>query len=68
LILKKKLGAKPIPLFLPIGAENGYEGNIDLLKMEELRWDMESRGEKFSYSPLSDERNDLAIKWREKNY
>jgi elongation factor G len=64
--IEKKLGAKPIPLFLPIGAENGYEGNIDLLKMEELRWDMESRGEKFSYSPLSDERNDLAIKWREK--
>ena len=64
--IEKKLGAVPIPLALPIGAENSYEGNIDLMRMEEIRWDMDTQGEKFSFSPITDERLLHAEEWREK--
>ncbi|MDC7221457.1 MAG: elongation factor G [Spirochaetales bacterium] len=64
--IESKLGATPVPLFLPIGAENGYEGNIDLFKMEEIRWDMDNNGETFAYSPISDDRQALAEEWRDK--
>ncbi|MBN2626033.1 MAG: GTP-binding protein, partial [Spirochaetales bacterium] len=62
--IEKKLGARPIPLYLPIGSESSYQGNIDLLRMEEIRWDMETQGEKFSFSPLAEERKALAEEWR----
>ena len=64
--IEKKLGAVPIPLYLPIGAENAYEGNIDLFRMEEIRWDMDTQGEKFSFSPIAEDRKALAEEWREK--
>ena len=64
--IEKKLGALPIALSLPIGAETAYEGNIDLFRMEEIRWEMETQGEKFSFSPIAEERQALAEEWREK--
>jgi elongation factor G len=64
--IDKKLGATPVPLYLPIGAENNYEGNIDLLRMEEIRWDMDCQGEKFSFTPIADDRLALAEEWRDK--
>ena len=47
--LKARLGANPVPMQVPIGAEDNFEGVVDLLKMKAIRWDMESQGMKFDY-------------------
>ncbi len=42
--LKKRLGANPVPVVLPIGAEDGFEGVIDLLRMKAIYWNTEDMG------------------------
>lgn len=42
--IEKRLGAKPVALQLPIGAEETFEGVIDLIKMKAIYWDQESMG------------------------
>ena len=64
--IKEKLKAVPVPLALPIGKEGDYEGNIDLLYMKEIHWDDSKQGEKFTYSDIAPERQELADEWREK--
>ncbi|OOG61325.1 translation elongation factor G [Rhodanobacter sp. B04] len=50
--LKARLGAHPVPMQVPIGAEEGFEGVVDLLKMKAIIWDMESQGMKFEYRDI----------------
>ncbi|MBT2143225.1 MULTISPECIES: elongation factor G [unclassified Rhodanobacter] len=50
--LKARLGAHPVPMQVPIGAEDGFEGVVDLLKMKAVIWDMESQGMKFEYQDI----------------
>ena len=50
--LKSRLGAYPVPLQVPIGAEDNFEGVIDLIKMKSIVWDMESKGTKFEYADI----------------
>ncbi|MGO4552555.1 elongation factor G [Lysobacter sp. 2RAF19] len=50
--LKSRLGAYPVPMQVPIGAEEGFEGVVDLLKMKSIVWDMESKGTKFEYAEI----------------
>ena len=50
--LKARLGAHPVPMQVPIGAEDGFEGVVDLLKMKAIIWDMESQGMKFEYQDI----------------
>ncbi|MEI7036030.1 elongation factor G [Fulvimonas yonginensis] len=50
--LKARLGANPVPMQVPIGAEDNFEGVIDLLKMKAIIWDMESQGMKFEYQDI----------------
>ncbi|MFA7442116.1 MAG: elongation factor G [Lysobacteraceae bacterium] len=50
--LRTRLGAYPVPMQLPIGAEDAYEGVIDLVKMKAIRWDAESQGTKFEYADI----------------
>jgi len=57
--LKARLGAHPVPMQVPIGAEDSFEGVVDLLKMKAIVWDMESQGMKFV---LKDIPADLADK------
>jgi len=64
--LTEKLKANAVPLTLPIGAENDYEGNIDLLKMKEIRWNQEDSGESYTFTDIAPERIELAEEWREK--
>ena len=58
--LKARLGASPVPMQLPIGAEEGFEGVVDLLKMKAVIWDMESQGMKFEYREIPDNLKALA--------
>ncbi|WP_158883447.1 elongation factor G [Rhodanobacter sp. L36] len=58
--LKSRLGAHPVPMQVPIGAEDGFEGVIDLIKMKAIYWDMESQGMKFEYREIPAELRDAA--------
>ena len=50
--LKSRLGAYPVPMQVPIGAEDGFEGVVDLLKMKAIHWDTASQGMKFEYRDI----------------
>ncbi|MBS0591249.1 MAG: elongation factor G [Proteobacteria bacterium] len=50
--LKARLGANPVPMQLPIGAEDGFEGVVDLLKMKAIHWDMASQGMEFEFGDI----------------
>jgi elongation factor G len=62
--LKSRLGAHPVPMQLPIGAEDGFDGVVDLLKMKAVFWDMESQGMKFDYRDVPADLMDAAAKAR----
>ncbi len=50
--LKARLGASPVPMQVPVGAEDGFEGVIDLLKMRAIHWDVASQGLSFEYRDI----------------
>jgi elongation factor G len=50
--LKSRLGANPVPMQVPIGAEEHFEGVVDLVKMKAIYWDVESQGMKFEYRDI----------------
>lgn len=50
--LKSRLAASPVPMQLPIGAEEGFEGVVDLIKMKAIHWDMATQGNTFSYADI----------------
>jgi elongation factor G len=47
--IKTRLRGNPVPIQLPIGAEEKFEGVVDLIKMKAIYWDMETQGMKFEY-------------------
>ena len=63
--IEEKLKGHPIPVQIPIGAESSYEGNIDLIRMQEIHWNMDDQGTSFTYKEIRDEYKELAEKWRE---
>jgi elongation factor G len=63
--LKSRLGAYPVPMQLPIGAEDGFEGVVDLLKMKAIIWDMGNQGTTFTYGDIPAHLVDDAKKARE---
>ncbi|WP_201316239.1 elongation factor G [Dyella sp. EPa41] len=62
--LKARLGANPVPMQVPIGAEDNFEGVVDLLKMKSIIWDMESQGMKFEYQDIPANLKDKAAEAR----
>jgi elongation factor G len=62
--LKSRLGAHPVPMQVPMGAEENFEGVIDLIKMKAIVWDMESQGMKFEYQDIPASLKDAADKAR----
>lgn len=63
--IKTKLGATPVPIQLPIGKESSFEGVIDLIGLQEIRWDPSTDGEQMYYSPVAEERMAEALRYRE---
>ena len=53
--IKTRLGSKPIPLQVPIGAEDNFKGVVNLIDMKAIIWDEESRGMKFSEVDIPEE-------------
>ena len=64
--LKTRLKANPVPVVVPIGAEENFKGVVDLLKMKAIVWDEASQGTKFDYVDIPAELVDTCNEWREK--
>jgi elongation factor G len=64
--MRARLKANPIPIQIPIGAEEGFRGVVDLVKMKSIIWDEESQGVKFNYEEIAPELLELANEWHEK--
>ena len=64
--MRSRLKANPIPIQVPIGAEDGFRGVVDLVKMKAILWDEASQGMKFEYAEIPSELVDTCNEWREK--
>ncbi|MEI8385176.1 MAG: elongation factor G [Nitrosomonadaceae bacterium] len=64
--MQVRLKAHPIPVQLPIGAEEKFEGVVDLIKMKAIYWDDSSQGMKFEEREIPAEMQENAKIWREK--
>ena len=62
--VKSRLGATPVPIQLPIGAEDGFKGVIDLIKMKAINWNEADQGMTFTYEAIPAELQELADEWR----
>ncbi len=51
-MIRTRLRGNPVPIQLPIGAEDNFEGVIDLVRMKAIYWDMETQGMKFEYRDI----------------
>lgn len=63
--MRARLKANPIPLQVPIGAEEKFEGVVDLIKMKAIYWDEASQGMKFDYREIPADLKAECDKWRE---
>ncbi|MGE0335054.1 MAG: elongation factor G [Gammaproteobacteria bacterium] len=63
--MKDRLGANAVPIQLPIGAEDSFQGVIDLLLGKAIYWDEDSQGMKFDYRDIPADMADECAKWRE---
>ena len=64
--MKLRLKANPVPMVIPIGAEENFTGVVDLIMMKAIIWDEASQGMKFEYKEIPAELLELAKEWREK--
>ena len=64
--MKSRLKANPIPIQIPIGAEEKFAGVVDLVNMQAIYWDEASQGMKFEKKDIPSELVDEAKQWREK--
>ena len=64
--MKLRLRANPVPVVIPIGAEDKFEGVVDLIKMKAIIWDEASQGMKFEYRDIPANLKESAAEWREK--
>jgi elongation factor G len=64
--MKLRLKASPVPMVIPIGAEENFTGVVDLIKMKAIIWDEASQGMLFDYKEIPAELVELAKEWREK--
>jgi elongation factor G len=64
--MKLRLKANPVPIQVPIGAEDSFKGVVDLVKMKAIWWDDASQGMKFEYGEIPAELKDVCDEWHEK--
>ncbi|BBO21962.1 MAG: elongation factor G [Burkholderiales bacterium] len=64
--MRTRLQANPVPVVIPIGAEDSFEGVVDLIKMKAVIWDEASQGMKFELRDIPAELVAQAKEWREK--
>ena len=64
--MKTRLRANPVPIMIPIGAEDNFVGVVDLIKMKAIIWDEANMGMTFDYQDIPAELQATAEEWREK--
>ncbi len=64
--IEQKLGVNTIPVQLPIGSEENFEGVIDLVKMKAIKWDEKDLGSTFHYSEIPSELESLSREYRDR--
>jgi elongation factor G len=64
--LQDRLGAVPVPIQVPIGAEEGFAGVVDLVKMKAIQWSEENMGTNFEYIEIPENLVATCSEWREK--
>jgi len=64
--MQTRLKASPVPIVIPIGREEGFEGVVDLIKMKAIYWDEASQGMKFDYRDIPADLQATADEWRGK--
>ena len=64
--MRSRLRANPVPVVIPIGAEENFKGVVDLIKMKAILWDEASQGMKFEYVDIPADLMASAKEWREK--
>ena len=64
--MRERLRGNPVPIQVPIGAEDHFEGVVDLVKMKAIYWDEASQGMKFEFREIPAELVEQAKEWREK--
>nr|WP_284504735.1 elongation factor G [Caballeronia sp. INDeC2] len=62
----ERLKGVAVPIQIPIGAEEHFQGVVDLVKMKAIVWDDDSQGIKFNYEEIPDNLKELAHEWRSK--
>ena len=62
--MKTRLGANPVPIVIPVGAEDSFTGVVDLIEMKSIIWDEPSQGMKFEYGDIPADLQDTAEEWR----
>ncbi len=63
--LKDRLGANAVPIQVPVGAEEGFQGLVDLVKMKSVVWSEENMGVEFTYEDIPTDLVDTCNEWRE---
>jgi elongation factor G len=64
--IRTRLRGNPVPIQLPIGAEEGFVGVVDLIKMKSIFWDEETQGMKFEYREIPESMREQCNEWRGK--
>jgi len=64
--MKERLRANPVPIQVPIGAEDHFKGVVDLVRMKAIYWDEASQGMKFEFKDIPAELAEQCKEWREK--
>ncbi|VVE13814.1 Elongation factor G [Pandoraea capi] len=64
--IHERLRGNAVPIQIPIGAEDNFQGVVDLVKMKGIVWDEESKGVKFDYVDIPENLKDTAQEWHEK--
>jgi elongation factor G len=63
--IQTRLGARPVPVQVPIGAEEGFEGVVDLVTMKAIYWSEENQGTTYEARPVPGDLLEMAQTWRE---
>ncbi|QXP84534.1 elongation factor G [Methylococcus sp. ANG] len=64
--IRRRLGANPVPVQLPIGAEDEFKGVVDLLRMKAIWWDDSTQGTRFELGEIPPDMVSACASWREK--
>ena len=64
--MRARLKANPVPLQVPIGAEENFKGLVDLVKMKAIIWSEEDKGVTFTYGPIPEDMEAVCAEWHNK--